>query len=169
MRIPNSESRIPNSESRIPNLELRIPILRMVPKADATFFNKVIFWECTQALAAAQVEIAGLKTALVEQQSEMNRLAADVFVRDTLGGVLYKYLDADIKNLLREAILPNIPIAADGGLDEKALKVLIEKKAERFLKKAEKGSITMSGQNLPPKQRLTSKAYTTNQAERRYS
>ena len=48
LRTPNPEPRTPNSESRTPNSELRIPILRMVPKADATFFNKVIFWECTR-------------------------------------------------------------------------------------------------------------------------
>lgn len=109
------------------------------------------------ALAAAQVEISALKAERVEQQIELNDLSADILIRDTLGSTLYKYLDADIKSLLREATLPNYPVGSDGKLDEGALVKLIEEKASRFLKKGDGGmSVAASKQSskLPPSQRL---------------
>lgn len=100
-----------------------------------------------KALAAAQVEIAQLRTEKAELQIEVNRLEADVLIRDTLDGNLYKYISLDIKKLLREAMLPYAPVNSEGRLDQEALKTQLAEKAKRFLGDSSQGS------SLPPTQK----------------
>ena len=77
------------------------------------------------------------KDALIAQ---IRTLEANIFIRKKFDSNLYKHVGLWERDTLREALLHNVPISADGTLDEESLNAIVGERLNSFLQQARQRS-----------------------------